>query len=331
MTADPLRRLAPIVRLAPAKLNLTLSVHGWRADGYHALHSIMAPLGLADRLSVAITAGDTDTRHAVGLWPGWADDDLVIRAIRATREAVRGTWPGAPAPPPPLAARLDKRVPIAAGLGGGSADAAAAIDAALEAWQASLRHEGRLALALSLGSDVPFCLFGRLALVEGRGERVTPVTPLTGDPLGVLLVTPNVHLSTLQVFGTFAAGVRPDDGGAATRAASAHLAEELGRGMSSQALLSRAGILATANDLAPATERLEPGLRPFRRALARLVRRPIGQSGSGPTLWALYPSEAEAAEAADGVRTAVESGALEAPGAGEPFIAATTLETGGDG
>jgi 4-diphosphocytidyl-2-C-methyl-D-erythritol kinase len=329
VTTDPGGRLGPIVRTAPGKLNLTLAVLGRRADGYHALHSIMAELALADRLSVAIAAGQPDSLHVDGGPPGDVDDDLVIRAIRATREAVRQTWPGAPAAPPPLAARLVKRLPVAAGLGGGSSDAAAAIDAALEAWATDLAPHKRLELALSLGSDVPFFLAGGIALVEGRGERVTVLSSVIGDPIGVLLVTPAVHVPTRDVFGAYEDGTRPDDGGAATRAASGHLAEELVRGMSAAALLTRVGILATANDLAPATDRLVPRLRSFRRDLSRLVRRPIGQSGSGPTLWALYPSQVDAAAAADVIRDAVASGSLDPAGEGEPFVAATTLVAGG--
>ncbi len=329
MTADPIRRLTPIVRTASAKLNLTLAVIGRRDDGYHALHSVISTLALADRLSVAVAAGDADTRHAVGYASGPLDDDLVIRAIGATREAVRRTWAGAPAAPPALAARLEKRIPVAAGLGGGSSDAAAAIDSALEAWGADLAPDERAAVALSLGSDVPFFLAEGLALVEGRGESVTTLPGLTGGPLGVMLVTPSIRVSTRDVFAAFAAGARPDDGGAATRAASMHLVEEIERGMTASALLARAGILTTANDLIGAAETIAPGLTTFRRRLGRLIHRPVGQSGSGPTLWALYPSETEAATAADTVRDAVASGALLMPGDGDPFIAATTLVGGG--
>ncbi|HET7027684.1 MAG TPA: hypothetical protein VFI28_08330, partial [Candidatus Limnocylindrales bacterium] len=127
---DPTDRLAPIVRFAPAKLNLTLAVVGRRPDGLHTLHSVMAALTVGDRLSAAAipaAAGETttDTLHVEGLDPGPPGENLVLRAIALAREAVRPTWPAAPAVPPPLALRLEKRIPIAAGLGGGSADAAA--------------------------------------------------------------------------------------------------------------------------------------------------------------------------------------------------------------
>ena len=143
MTEDPLRRLAPVVRLAPAKLNLTLAVIRRRDDGFHELHSVMVPLALADRLSVAVAPSATeDSLHRTGFDAGPLRDDLVLRAFAAARRAVGGGWAGV-GPPPPLAARVEKRIPVAAGLAGGSSDAAAALDAALEAWGAELDEIGR--------------------------------------------------------------------------------------------------------------------------------------------------------------------------------------------
>ena len=117
MTAvpDPARRLTPVVRLAPAKLNLTLAVLGIRPDGYHDLHSVMVPLDLADRLSVSILPpGGTDSLHVDGFDPGPVADNLVLRAFAAARRHARPEW-GRAEPPPALAARLEKRIPVAAG------------------------------------------------------------------------------------------------------------------------------------------------------------------------------------------------------------------------
>src|SRR6185503_18860808 len=207
--ARPARRVTeaahrtPVVRLAPAKLNLTLAVVGRRDDGFHDLHSVFVPLALHDVLTVAPagTAG-SDTLHVTGKDAGPVEANLVLRAISATRAAI-GEGPGRPATPP-LAARLEKRIPVAAGLGGGSSDAAAAIDAALEAWGAAdaLDPERRLAVAASVGSDAPFFLAGRPALIEGRGERVSPLTGIHGHP-GILLVTPAVAVRTPDVFAVF--------------------------------------------------------------------------------------------------------------------------------
>ena len=323
------RRLAPVVRLAPAKLNLTLAVVGRRPDGYHALHSVMVPLGLADRLSVAAVGGGEDTLHVTGFDPGPPSDNLAIRAIAAARAAAGRTG----AATPPLAARLEKAIPVAAGLAGGSSDAAAAMDAALDAWDAAVDEETRVEIASGLGSDVPFFLVGGAALVEGRGERVTrlhgiqaPAGDAPPSPPGVLLVTPPIPAHTAAVFAAWSGGAMGQPGIA--RRTSEHFASEFGSGLSVRALIERAGVLAAANDLWPAAASVVPGLVPLRRALMRLTHRPIGLSGSGPTLWALYPSLEEAATAAEEVHAAAEEGELPVPGTGPPFVAATTIEAG---
>jgi 4-diphosphocytidyl-2-C-methyl-D-erythritol kinase len=325
---DPSRRLAPVVRLAPAKVNLTLAVLGTRPDGFHDLHSVMVPLDLADRLSVSVAPpGATDSLHVDGYDPGPIADNLVLRAISAARRAAQPLVNG-PQPPPALAARLEKRIPIAAGLAGGSSDAAAALEAALEAWGVTLDADARRRLAAGLGSDVPFFLAAGPALLEGRGERITPLGWLRDgdaghDRPGLLLVTPSIGLSTPAAFAAWDAGARTTGG--AARLASVHLAGELQGGLRVADLLARAAVLAAANDLAAAASILEPGLVPFKRALLRLLGRPVGLSGSGPTHWALYPSHDEAAVAAERVREAIAAGALPSPGPRAPFVAATRI------
>lgn len=323
---DPLRRLAPVVRLAPAKLNLTLAVVGRRPDGFHDLHSVMVTLALADRLSVAVApSAPTDMLHRTGFDAGPIEDDIALRAVALTRAAVPRPPFGAD-PTPSLALRLEKRIPVAAGLGGGSSDAAAALDGALEAWAVALPATERAALAARLGSDVPFFLAGGVALVEGRGERVAPLPWLrTGTAPGVLLVTPPVAIATPAVFAAYAAGHRVAGGTA--RLASTHLAEELRGGLGARELLARASVLAAANDLAAAAAVIEPALVPFRRGLRRVLGRPVAQSGSGPTHWALYASLEEAESAGAAVRAASRAGTLLVPGGGEPFVAATTIVT----
>jgi len=321
----------PIVRLAPAKLNLTLAVIGRREDGFHDLHSVFVPLALHDVLTLAPagTTGD-DTLHVAGLDAGPMDGNLVFRAIAATRAAV-GEGPGRPSTPP-LAARLEKRIPVAAGLGGGSSDAAAAIDGALEAWGATdaLDHERRHGVAASVGSDVPFFLAGGPALVEGRGERITPLTGIHGHA-GILLVTPAVSVRTPDVFAVFDGSHAGSGGDGSVRMSSAHLAQELGNGLSATDLVARAGVLASANDLLASAALVAPGLVQVRRALTRLLGRPIGLSGSGPTLWTLYPSLGEAKEAAATVESAIVDGSVPRIGDGPASIIPTTIRTGEQG
>lgn len=325
---DPSRRLEPVIRIAPAKVNLTLAVLGVRPDGYHDLHSVMVPVDLADSLSLAVLppAGH-DTIHVTGYDPGPVADNLVLRAIAAARRAALTEW-GRADPPPPLAARLEKRIPVAAGLAGGSSDAAAAADAALEAWGIALDRSARERLAAGLGSDVPFFLAGGPALVTGRGEQILPLPWLrdadqAANRPGLLLVTPSSGISTRDAFGAWDQGARGPGG--AARLASAHLADELRRGLRVADLMARASVLAAANDLSRAASVVEPGLIPFKRSLLRLLGRPVGLSGSGPTHWALYPSHDEAAAAADVVRAAVAAGTLLAPGPYEPFVSAVRI------
>ena len=331
--SEALRRVTPVIRLAPAKLNLTLAIVGRRDDGYHAIHSVMVPLELADRLSLAPAFAPGDRLHVAGALLvddlGPPDRNLVVRAIGVARAACRAV--GIDTPLPALAVRLEKRIPIAAGLGGGSSDGAAALDGALAAWGVAdaLAPADRATAAASLGSDVPFFLAGGWAFVEGRGELVTPLPAPRGPAPGVLLVTPRLAVSTAAVFAAHAGGARPAPGPAL--ASSRHLAGELAAGMSAAKLAERAGILAVANDLALATAALVPPLVPFRRALGRLLGRPVGQSGSGPTLWVLYPSLVAAEAAASRVRDAVAAGDLVAPGGQPPVVIATRIMVAGPG
>jgi 4-diphosphocytidyl-2-C-methyl-D-erythritol kinase len=352
--SDPLRRVTPVVRLAPAKLNLTLAITGRREDGFHALHSVMVPLGLADRLAIAPAFASADRLHVTGaraadldpagLGPddlgrpdpgrpglgrpdtGPADRNLVLTAITVARAACRAK--GVDVPLPALAARLDKRIPVGAGLGGGSSDGAAALTGALEAWgmQDVLTAADLATAAASLGSDVPFFLAGGWALVEGRGERVARLPAPRGAAPAVLLVTPGLAVSTADVFAAYATGARPAPG--AALASSRHLAGELVAGITHATFAERAGILAVSNDLAAATAAVVPGFVPFRRALGRLVERPVGQSGSGPTVWVLYASIGAAEAAAIRVREAIAAHDLPIPGERPPFVEAAPIMAG---
>jgi 4-diphosphocytidyl-2-C-methyl-D-erythritol kinase len=327
--SEPVRRVTPVVRVAPAKVNLTLAVLGRRPDGFHDLHSIMVPLDLADRLALSPAFGPADRLHVVGPAGGSAPDlgppaeNLALRALGIARRALRDA--GEDAPLPALAVRLEKRIPAAAGLAGGSSDGAAALDGALEAWGMAdrLAPAARVAAAAAVGSDCPFFLAGGWALVEGRGERVTPLPAPRGEPPGILLVTPAVPVSTPAAFARHAAGVRP--AGGAALASSTHLAAELRAGLPVGRFLERAGILAVANDLVPAAADLVPELVALRRSLGRLLGRPVGQSGSGPTLWALFATRTEAEAAAGAVREAVARGDLAAPGDLPPLVVAATI------
>lgn len=194
--ADDRQARAAVTRLAPAKLNLFLHVVGRRADGYHLLQSLVAFADLGDRVSVAPAPDGSFTLRLTGPFAdaidGAAEDNLVLRAARAL--AARLGRGGA-------SIMLEKSLPVAAGIGGGSADAAAALSALAELWGADISPQELQALALGLGADVPACLAGRPVLMEGIGERLTPCAIPQG--LGVLLANPGTPLSTSAIFADF--------------------------------------------------------------------------------------------------------------------------------
>jgi 4-diphosphocytidyl-2-C-methyl-D-erythritol kinase len=178
-------------RSAHAKVNLWLNVVGRRSDGYHLLDSLVAFVDLADTLDVRPAdrlSLELDGPRAAGLTG--EPDNLVLKAARLLADRA-GVAPHA-------AIRLGKHIPVAAGLGGGSADAAAALRALGDLWRIALPEEELFDLAASLGADVPMCLAGRTALVSGIGERLQPAPAL--PPASILLVNPGAALPTREVF-----------------------------------------------------------------------------------------------------------------------------------
>jgi 4-diphosphocytidyl-2-C-methyl-D-erythritol kinase len=299
---------------APAKVNLTLAVVGRRGDGFHALESVFARIGLYDELVVeplatwerssaegdelVIEPADTDgTPAADGTTPAATSappylaspTDLILRAAAALRRQ-------APPSLPSLRFRLTKRIPAAAGLGGGSSDAAAALVLAALAWDLELDHHGLLALAERLGSDVPFFASAlRFALVRGRGESVVSLGSPSA-PLGVLTITPAAPLPTPDVFA--ALGFIRERPSSPARRATAALADLVATGADPTAIVALAPELRDANDLWPAAVKVMPSLAWARDDLERHLGVPLLLSGSGPTLVGLYPSPAQASAAA---------------------------------
>jgi 4-diphosphocytidyl-2-C-methyl-D-erythritol kinase len=168
--------------LAPAKINLTLEVLALRPDGYHGVRSVMVPLELADELHYEPAAEFSFSCDRADLA---GDDNLIVRAARATGF-------------PKVAARLIKRIPTQAGLGGGSSDAATFLLLAASGRLGPVEPFDLPAVARSLGSDVPFFLAECAALVEGTGERVTPLG--NAPPWWVVVVAPPAAISTAQAY-----------------------------------------------------------------------------------------------------------------------------------
>lgn len=177
--------------LARAKVNLWLNVVGRRADGYHLLDSLVAFTDLADEIEVAAAADlslSVEGPAAASL--SGESDNLVLKSARLLADRA-GVAPRA-------AIRLTKRIPVAAGLGGGSADAAATLRALVDLWRVAMPEEELFDLAAALGADVPMCLAGRTSFVSGIGERLAPAPRL--PDCAVLLVNPGVALPTPEVF-----------------------------------------------------------------------------------------------------------------------------------
>ena len=194
---------APARWLAPAKVNLGLRVVGLRDDGYHLLESLFVPLDLMDRVRVSV---ESSPRVEVGLQLTGATVDLPAAHENLAVQAARACL-GATGQTARVEIALDKRIPIGAGLGGGSSDAAAALRALDAIFANAIARRDLAALALRLGADVPFFLDPRPAWVTGIGERIEPIDDLA--PLDLVLVTPLPALSTAEVFRTYDAALTP--------------------------------------------------------------------------------------------------------------------------
>jgi 4-diphosphocytidyl-2-C-methyl-D-erythritol kinase len=182
----------PVEAFAPAKVNLYLHVTGRRGDGYHMLDSLIAFADIGDRLTAepaGVLSLEVSGPEARSL-PSTYEDNLVLRAARLLA-AHAGITTGA-------ALRLQKSLPVAAGIGGGSSDAAAALRALRQLWQVSVGDAVLRALAAELGADIPACVGGRAVWVGGIGERIDPAAAL--PKAGILLANPRTKLPTAAVF-----------------------------------------------------------------------------------------------------------------------------------
>jgi 4-diphosphocytidyl-2-C-methyl-D-erythritol kinase len=260
-----------------AKLNLTLEVLGRRADGFHELRSLVAFASLGDEVEFD-PHGPLDLVVEGRFAEALGGDNLIIKAARAASNKVPGLKLGR--------FRLVKMLPVASGLGGGSADAAAALRLIARANSGVLTEATLAELAPQLGSDVSVCLKSRPALISGRGENVEPVA---GFPsCGVLLANPGRPLATEAVY----AALRAEPLAPPPRPRS----ERLDFHDDFEALL--AYVTPRGNDLERPAAQLVPEIRDVLAALlaldgVRLVR----LSGSGPTCFALFASESDAKRA----------------------------------
>ncbi len=272
---------APLAELAPAKINLTLRVLGRRTDGYHELESLVAFAAVAD--SLTLEPAETATLDVFGPFAaasGNTDDNLVLKAVDALQQRIAGLKAGRFA--------LEKNLPVAAGIGGGSADAAAALRLLARINGLAPNDASLMDAARAVGADVPVCLEARARIMRGIGEILS--APLALPPLSAVLVNPGVSLVTREVFAELmpapAAKAMPDEVPTNVNALIEYLARH-GNDLTQAAIARAPAIGDVLNAL-----HLLPGVR-----LARM-------SGSGSTCFALFGSAGEAATAAERLRAA---------------------------
>jgi len=260
---------APVTRAAPAKINLYLHVLRRRADGFHDLDSLVVFADVADRVSVAPAPALSLT--LAGAFADGLPADQRNLAWRAAADLARSADIETGA-----VIELEKNLPVAAGLGGGSADAAATLQALAQLWRLPASGKALSGLAARLGADVPVCLEGRPSFIGGAGETVTPAPALPA--LALVLVNPGVALATADVFATFA--------GPCGRPARFHEAPATAGGLA--ALLAERG-----NDLEAAAITRAPVIA---EVLAALRAQPgcllARMSGSGASCFAIFAAAA---------------------------------------
>jgi 4-diphosphocytidyl-2-C-methyl-D-erythritol kinase len=268
-----------VSRLAPAKINLTLKVVGRRPDGLHELESLIVFADLGDRLSVA--PGPNLSLTVSGPFSGALrsePNNLVLRAAEALK-ARYGPQSGA-------RITLEKVLPVASGMGGGSADAASALLALCRHWGLDPDRSELDRLALSIGADVPVCLLGRPAWVRGIGEEISPLRPF--PQLDAVLVNPGVAVSTAEVFGALSGPFRSS-------------ADHPPAAPNRDGLIT--WLSARSNDLEAPARSIEPAIGKVLETLGRCEGCGLARmSGSGATCFGLFDDRVSAQEAAIGLR-----------------------------
>ena len=287
------------LEIAPAKLNLGLKVVGRRGDGYHLIESLFTPIDFADEIRVAVSPARNpgvklECRHAPdaqgSLDVPRGDANLASRAALSFLEKSGLSLA--------VSLHLVKRIPVGAGLGGGSSDAGAVLRALDALVPGAVEPADLRALALSLGADVPFFLSPQTALVEGVGERITPIGGL--PRLILVLANPGESLATAEVFRAWDAlhpTLTPAEPGSTLRSLSDWLAMDQ---EDSLAWSQRLGEILE-NDLEEPARRLCPAVGRIKARLLELGAQAAGMSGSGSTSFGIFSTQSEAISAIKGL------------------------------
>ncbi|CUX11574.1 4-(cytidine 5'-diphospho)-2-C-methyl-D-erythritol kinase [Agrobacterium deltaense] len=268
------------IEAAPAKINLALHVTGQRADGYHLLETLVTFTEAGD--TIRIRDADADSFSISGpfgdlLRAGDGGDNLVTRARDLLRDALAST--GQPAPP--VAIHLEKNLPVASGIGGGSADAAATLRGLLRHWRAGIAPDALASMALTLGADVPMCLESRSLIARGIGEDIEPLTDL--PELVMVLANPLKAVSTPEIFR--------------------RLQTKTNAPLPASATIGWMDFLAQSrNDLQPPAQALLPEIGEIIGLLSQEGAALVRMSGSGATCFGIFHSLEAARKAETSLR-----------------------------
>lgn len=263
---------------AYAKINLTLDITGLRSDGYHAISSVMVPVSLADNITIEKSERFSFQCNLPSLC---TEDNLCVRSAKAffQRSGVQSS----------ASVYLEKNIPFPAGLGGGSADAAAVLKGLNELFYSPLSEEALFDIAASVGSDVPFCLFGKPALCQGRGELLTPLA--MNKIYYVVIAIGEARLSTAEVYKRFdGLSVSPAEKTPA-------FVKALNEGNEEEMLSNASNAFELVTDvICPETKLMRDVMLESGAILSHL-------SGSGPSVYGIFADEESANRGAQYVRS----------------------------
>lgn len=269
-----------LTEIAPAKINLALHVTGQREDGYHLIETVVTFSNAGDIVTVEAAPEDAFSmsgRFSQGLSreAGGSDGNLVLRARDALREALAEEGLSAP----PVAIHLEKNLPVASGIGGGSADAAATLRALLRHWHAAPAAATLDRLALKLGADIPMCMVGKPLMASGVGENIAL---LPGMPtFHCIIANPLQPVSTPQVFQRLTEKNNPSMGALPALSCAADWLSWLG---------------SLRNDLEPPARQVQSRVAELSGLLKDTGAALVRMSGSGASCFALYETEAQASD-----------------------------------
>ncbi|MDD9272029.1 4-(cytidine 5'-diphospho)-2-C-methyl-D-erythritol kinase [Paenibacillus sp. GCM10023248] len=269
-----------IFEKAPAKINLSLDVLHKRPDGYHEVEMVMTMVDLADRIEMQEMSRDTIIISSQAGYIPLDEKNLAFQAARLIKDRYdvkKGVY-----------IHLDKKIPVAAGLAGGSSDAAATLRGLNRLWDLNIPMEELQVLGAELGSDVPFCVTGGTALATGRGEKLEPV--VSPPQCWVVLAKPPINVSTSEIYGKLNA-------------------RQIKRHPSTQNVLKAIRekqfdqlCANLGNVLEEVTLDLYPEVRHLKECMQRLGADGVLMSGSGPTVFGLVSKEAKVPRIYNGLR-----------------------------